>query len=223
MFYFKGISNEDMQVVAEEENFLSRAPLRIEEIITDGLSGSSFNILGYDNVVIPLKIYLLDKSKEDDVLAWLNGEGTLEYNGRITTAYFWDAISLVRASNIKTIETTFVRAPFWFDANDRYEKITKPYVINRGNTDAYPMIKLCGKSKEKVDISIGDIRFDYTFDDTGYVEIDCINKKEYAHGISKSKQISINFDYPILSTGRNKITVHSGKVDIYVKRKDCWL
>lgn len=223
MFYFKGISNEYMRVVAEEENFCCRAPFRTEEIITDGLSGSSFNTLGYDNVTIPLKLYLLDKSKDDEVLSWLSGEGILEYNGRITTAYFWEAISLVRISNIKTIDTTFIRAPFWYDANDRYERITKPYVINRGNTNAYPLIKLCGNPKEKIDISIGNIRFDYTFDDVGYVEIDCIHKKEYADGISKSKLISIGFDYPLLHTGRNKIILHSGKADIYIKRKDCWL
>lgn len=223
MFFFKGTSSEEMGVIAEEENFQARAALRYEEIVCDGLNGSRFNVLGYDNVSIPLKIFVLNKYKVDDILNWLTGSGTFEYEGRITEVSFFDSIVPMRTSNIKVIETTFIRNPFWYHAHDTYQKVNDLYIFNDGNTESQPIIKLCGTSGTIVDLTIGGIRFTYTFDACGYVEIDCEHKTEIAEGMNKSSRISIGFDYPRLKMGKNDIIINRGNPTIYIKRKDRWL
>lgn len=223
MFYFNGISSEEMGVIAEEEDFMARASLRTQESVIDGVDGSRFDILGYSNVSIALKLYILYLDRLDEIFQWLTGRGTLEYNGRITNACFFNELHPVRSSSIKTMETTLIRSPFWYDVADSFQKITDDYVVNVGNTPSAPIIKLTGSKNAKVDLTIGEVRFTYTFDSAGYVEIDCYEKTETANGFSKSKQISIGFDYPTLKAGRNDVILHSGMCEIYIKRKDCWL
>ena len=223
MFYFNGIRSDEMGVIAEEEDFMARAALRTRENVIDGVDGSRFDLLGYNNVSIALKLYILKPKRLDDIFQWLNGYGILEYNGRITNACFFNELHPIRSSNIKTMETTLIRSPFWDDVADTFQKITTDYVINIGNRLSKPIIKLVGEQGENVDITIGNVRFTYLFDTAEYVEIDCYEKTEIADGFSKSKQISIGFEYPSLVVGRNKVIRHSGNCDIYIKRKDCWL
>ena len=223
MFYFNGICSKDMGIIAVEEDFLGRASMRTQENVFDGVNGSKFEVLGYNNLSIALKLYVLDLNKLDDIFSWLTGEGILEYDGRITNVCFFNELHPIRSSNIKTLETTIIRSPFWYDAADTFQKVTTNYVINIGNCLSSPIIKLVGKQGEKVDITISNVRFTYQFDISGYVDIDCYEKTEIADGFSKSKQISIGFEYPLLVVGRNKVIRHSGNCDIYIKRKDCWL
>ena len=223
MFYFKGISSKEMGVIAEEEDFIARAALRTQENVIDGVNGSGFDVLGYNNVSIPLKLYILYPDRLDDIFRWLTGEGIFEYNGRITNARFFDELHPVRESSIKTMETTMVRSPFWYDSADSFKKIQRDFVTNIGNVASVPIIKLVGTEGKTIDLTIGSVRFSYTFDSDGYVEIDCYEKTEMANGFNKSKQRSIGFDYPTLDTGRNDVILHSGKCDVYIKRKDCWL
>ena len=89
MFKFKNISSTQMKVIVEEEeNIIAKASQRVEQIDIEGKDGSIFNILGYSNIEIPLKLYVRDTNKIDDILAWLNGDGILEYKDRITKACF---------------------------------------------------------------------------------------------------------------------------------------
>ncbi len=222
MFYFNGINSKEMGVIAEEEDFLARAALRVQENVIDGVDGSGFDILGYENVSIALKLYILHPDRLDDIFNWLTGQGVLEYNGRVTNACFFNELHPIRASSIKTMETTVIRSPFWYDAADSFQRITDDFVVNIGNVSSCPIIKLVGHKGITVDMTIGEVRFTYTFDDAGYVEIDCYDKTEIAEGFSKSKQLSIGFNYPFLKAGRNKVVVHSGACDLFIKRKDCW-
>lgn len=222
MFTFKGRSNEEMAVIAEEENFRSRAAVRYEERIIDGMDGVQYVESGYTNVVIPLKIWLLDNDRIDDVLDWLTGTGKFCFNGRETTARFYDEIEPNRDAAIKMIETSFIRDPFWYREND-YFTVVKDHVINNGNVTAHPIIRLSGPAGSAVELTIGGVRLKYTFDDCGYVEVDCLEKKETAAGFSKSHALQIGFDYPSLPPGYSPITIHSGEAKIEVKRKDTWL
>lgn len=223
MFYFKGISSDEMGVIAEEEDFMARAALRTQENIIDGVNGSDFDVLGYSNVSIPLKLYILYPDRLDEIFQWLTGQGKLEYNGRITNVCFFNELHPIRSSNIKTLETTMIRSPFWYDVADSFYKVIGDCVVNIGTAFCAPIIKLTGNKNEKVDLTIGEVRFTYTFDSAGYVDIDCYEKTEIAEGLRKSKRLSIGFDYPILKPGKNKVILNSGKCDIYIKRKDCWL
>lgn len=121
MFKFKGISSNDMQVIVEEEEeFIARAAHKYEQIDVDGRDGAEFNELGYSVVERPIRVQCLNVDKVDEILAWLNGEGEFEYKGRKTIARFYSELEPKRSSWIRIIDTTFIRDPFWYKANEEY-------------------------------------------------------------------------------------------------------
>ena len=97
-------------IVEEEEHFIAKAPLRHDKTEIDGRDGAIFNELGYGIIERPIKVQILDNSKLDDVLAWLNGEGQFEYNNRVTTARFYNEIEPQRKALTKVASFNFIRS-----------------------------------------------------------------------------------------------------------------
>ena len=109
MFKFKGISSDDMSVVIEEEqHFLARAPQKIETTSIEGMDGDIIDFLGYSNIERPIKVQILNTNKLDEILSWLNGKGTFEYENRVTTAYFSQSFEPIRTSSIKVADLMFI-------------------------------------------------------------------------------------------------------------------
>ena len=158
MFKFKGISSEDMQVIIEEEeHFIARASQRYETIEIEGRDGAIFDELGYSVVERPIYVQCLNINKIDDILAWLNGEGEFEYKGRKTTARFYSQLEPQRSSCIRIIDTTFIRDPFWYKANEEYilAKDRKDKTAKGENIDLtdsaemrFSKFKISGNSKQ---------------------------------------------------------------------------
>ena len=113
--------------------------------------------------------------------------------------------------------------PFWYKATDNYTTITTK-VTNEGNIPSRPIIKLEKGEDESIDLTIGSVRFTYTFlEDDTYVEIDCEEMKATYDGMLRNRQLSIGYEFPLLPVGESTVTVHSGDATIKVKRKDRWL
>lgn len=223
MFKFKGISSTDMQVIIEEEeHFIAKAAQRYEVTEIEGRDGAIFDTLGYTYVERPICVQCLNIAKIDDILAWLNGEGDFEYKGRKTTARFYSQLEPQRNASIRIIDTTFIRDPFWYKRDDEYTTITDS-VENEGNILSKPVIRLEKNEIDSVDITIGDVRFNYIFGEDTYVDIDCEEKSANYEGLNRNRQLNIGYDFPILNIGKNKINIHSGDATIKIKRKDRWL
>lgn len=223
MFKFKGISSVDMQVIIEEEeHFLAKASQRYEATEIEGRDGALFDELGYSCVERPIYVQCLNIDKIDDILSWLNGVGKLEYRGRSTIARFYSEEEPQRNACIKIIDTTFIRDPFWYKANDDYIEITNS-VKNEGSVESRPIIRLEKKGNNNVDITVNSVRFLYNFNGEPYVEIDCENKTVLYEGLNRFKQIEIGYDFPKLKLGDNVVSLNSGDCTIKIKRKDRWL
>lgn len=219
MFKFKGISSDHMKVIAKEEDFIARAPQRFEEVPVEGSDGTILIPLGYGQIQKELDVQILDVNKVDEVLSWLNGEGELEFNGRVSKVYFYDGFDVNRFVTLKKAKISYIRDPFWYKNDDFYVSVTTG-VINEGNIYSKPTIKLTGSGT--VDMSINGTRFKYTFTDP-YVEIDCDRMKETYNGLSRSRNIELGLEYPHLIPGNNPVVIYSGICTIQMKRKDRWL
>lgn len=223
MFKFKGISSNDMKVIIEEEeHFLGRAEQRIETTDIESKDGAIYDELGYSDIDRPIKVQILDVSKLDDILAWLNGEGEFEYKDRKTTARFYNQLEPERSACIKIIDTTFSRAPFWYKKVDNYVAVSNA-VVNEGNVESRPIIRLEKGNSDDVELTIGGVRFVYHFNGEEYVEIDCEEMSVLYEGLRRNRQIEIGYAFPKLNIGDNNIVIHSGDCTIKVKRKDRWL
>lgn len=223
MFKFKGISSKDMGVIIEEEeHFLARAAKRYEMTEIEGKDGAIYEELGYSSVERPIKIQILDISKLDEILAWLNGEGELEYKERKTIARFYNELDPERKACIKVIDTTFIRDPFWYKAIDEFSNVSED-ITNIGNIASRPIIRLEKVNTDSIDLTIGGVRFLYNFGEDSYVEIDCEKKDILYDNLRRNRQIKIGYLFPKFEVGNNIITVHNGDAIIKVKRKDRWL
>jgi phage-related protein len=224
MFKFKGISSIDMQVVIEEEeHFLAKAAQRYEVTEIEGRDDAIFDELGYSYIERPIYIQCLNPNRLDDILAWLDGEGDLEYNGRKTKARFYAELEPIRTAGIKIIDTNFIRAPFWEKAEDNYIEVINS-IKNEGNKVSRPIIKIERGSSDSIELTLGGVRFKYTFGENDtYVEIDCEKKTTIYEGINRSRNIEIGYKFPKLEVGDNAIVIHKGSAIINVKRKDRWL
>ena len=173
MFVFKGISSIDMDVIIEEEEqFLGKASQRYVQTDIEGYDGAYFEEQGYSTIERPIKIQILNDEKLDKIFKWLDGVGELEYKGRITKARFYADLDPVRNASIKIIETNFIRDPFWYKKRDEYIEV-KDIATNEGTIYSEPLIRLEKKQTDKIDITIGDVRFTYNFKGENYGEINC--------------------------------------------------
>lgn len=223
MFKFKGISSKDMQVVVEEEeHFIARANTRYEITEIEGKDGALFDEKGYSYIERPIRIQCLNIDKMDSILSWLDGEGELEYKGRRTIARFYQELEPQRVAGIRIIDTTFVRNPFWYKADDDFIEVTDS-IQNSGNVTSKPLIRLEKGASNEVELTIGDIRFKYDFKGEEYVDIDCEEMSVEYNGLERNRQIKIGYKFPKLKVGVNTISIHSGNAIIKVKRKDRWL
>ncbi len=223
MFKFKGISSNDMKVIIEEEeHFLAKAAQRTEMTEIEGKDSAIYDELGYSDIERPIKVQILDTSKLDDILAWLNGEGELEYKDRKTIARFYNELEPERNACIKIIDTRFIRSPFWYKKVDNYIAVSN-MITNEGNIASRPMIRLEKGTLDDVELTIGGVRFKYHFNGESYVEIDCEEMSVLYNGLRRNRRIEIGYKFPRLEIGSNTITVHSGDCVVKIKRKDRWL
>ncbi len=224
MFKFKGISSTDMQVIVEEEeHFLAKAAQRYEVTEIEGKDDAIFDELGYSFVERPVYIQCLNPKKIDEILAWLDGEGELEYKGRKTKARFYTELEPKRTAGIKIIDANFIRAPFWVKADDDYIGVTNN-IQNVGNKPSRPVIKIEKGTSNSIELTLGGVRFKYTFSENDtYVEIDCEEKTVVYEGLNRNRNLEIGYEFPKLEVGDNSMVIHSGSATVKIKRKDRWL
>ena len=223
MFIFKNISSDDMGVVVEEEtNILGKASQRYNKYEFEGRNGAFFDTNGYAVVEKTLKIQILDLKKIDLIMGWLDGIGILEYNGRITKARFYNEINPTRIASIRIAEVSFIRDPFWNKKRDDFVNI-EDIIFNEGNIYSEPIFLLRKNQTNDVDVSIGNVRFKYHFKGEESVEINSEEKTVLYKELNRNRQIEIGYEFPILLPGENKVIIHSGDCELFVKRKDRWL
>lgn len=224
MFYFNDIFSKDMKVVLEEEvNLLTKANKLYESLNEGENYNLDFVESGYDVVNGNIVLSVLDKSKLDDIKKWLNGKGILKYKDRITKVAFYESYQVQRAATIYKLSINFLRSPYWLKANDDYEVCTDS-ILNTGNVESYPLIKLEKNTSKKIDITINGVNLIYTFpDNEEYVIIDCQSGNAFYDNLYRNTNLSISFEFPKIKPGINAININQGDSIIKVKRKDAWL
>ena len=219
MFKFNNISSDEMKVICEEEdNLIPKAALSYEEN-----SNGSFYVSSYANIESSLKLYVMDSSKLSSIYKWLDGEGTLEYKDKVSTAYFFNEIKPQRSATIKTIDVSFKRSPFWYKKADSYIECSNT-ITNEGNVFSQPLIKIIKGDSDTVDLTINNVRFKYSFPtDESYVIVDCLDCNAYYDGYFRNDNLEIGFEFPKLDPGENQIVTNSGDCQIQVLKKDRWI
>lgn len=222
MFKFNGISSKKMGVIAEEVDFLTRAPIRYSKVLVEGMNGNLYdteNVL--EDVEMQFKIQLI-KNNYDEVLNWLKGKGTFEFQGRETEVFFFDELHLERKATIKVATVKCIRRSTWYDANDTFKNVSNTFE-NIGNVVAYPVIKLTASPNSINTVKINDVEFIWKNKINQNIIIDCQKMTEVdEHGNNVSDQLQIGFEYPKFRPGINSISI-AGNATLSIKKGSAYL
>lgn len=224
---FKGIDSDTIEgLIICSEPPISSSGIRIKETTIDGRDGAIVEKLGYKARVRPAEIGLKRNADVDNILTFFSGEGDLIFNNepdKVYRAAIYDQIDLERLLRLKRGKVNFYCQPFKYKKNDTYVVVTES-VVNQGNYESDPIIKLEKGEDSSVELTINGVRFKYNFlENDIYVEIDCEKKTVLYEGLIRDRQLEIGYDFPKLKVGTNNIIVHSGDATIKIKRKDRWL
>jgi len=219
MFIFKEVTSDEMSVICNNENVFETTPdVNFEESLVDGMDGAIYYDYNNKPVKVTAKMTLTDLDLLDTFKAWLRGTGTLVYKDRYKTARFYTNMQFDRFGyNSMETSVSIILDPYWYRDID-YIDVDDLIIINIGNVEAKPIIKLVKTTADYIDLTVNGTRFKYTFGDDDEVEIDCLNMTE-----TNSLNIEIDYQYPSLKVGKNTVTINDGTASIYVKRKDRWI
>lgn len=224
---FKNINSDEIEgLIVCSEPPISSSPMKIKETEIDGRDITIVEKLGYKSYTKTIEIGLKKNADINKIFSYFSGEGDLIFNcenDKVYKAAIYEQINLERLLRLRKGTVTFYCQPFKYKRNDVYID-TKTIIVNEGNTISKPVVKLEKTNNTYIDITIGGIRFKYTFDtNDSYVEIDCEEMTALYEGLNRNRNLEIGFEFPSLQPGINNIVIHSGNAVIKVKRKDRWL
>lgn len=224
---FKNINSDDIDgLIICSEPPISSSALRIQETIIDGRDGTIIDKLGYKPYTKSVEIGLKKGANVNKIISYFSGEGDLIFsneNDKIYKAAIYEQINLEKLLKLKKGTVIFYCQPFKYKKDDLFVTVSTS-VINEGNIESKPIIRIEKETDSSIEITINGVRFKYEFNtnDT-YVEIDCEEMTALYEGLNRNRNLEIGFDFPKLSPGTNTITIHSGDAVIKIKRKDRWL
>lgn len=212
-FTFKGISSEEYGLVVNKMPTYIK-PEHFSEIITvQGKDGASVVDYGYKPYTLKAIVTLMDVSKLDEIMSWLDGSGQLVVSDdpyKYRNVKVLNGIDYQRLSELKEASIEFfVYDPYRYINGEVARTVTSfpGSVRNDGTTTSKPIITIVGSGS--VSITINGTTFGYTFPSGESVKLDCEEMDATYDGILRNQYMTGNF--PTLKVGVNSITV-SGTV-----------
>lgn len=208
-FTFKGISSEQMGLVVNKMPNYVKPKRRSEVIEVQGKDGANIVEYGFAPYTLKATVTLLDVSKLDEIISWLDGSGQLVVSDdpyKYRNVSVLEGIDYARLSDFKEASIEFyVYDPFRYVLKDIDRTFTSfPATIkNNGTYLSQPIITIAGSGA--IGVTINGISFDYTFPTSESVTIDCQNMDATYQGSLRNQYMS--GDFPVLDVGVNNISV----------------
>lgn len=224
-FTFNGVTTESMGIVVNSIQSYVKPQVKTEVIEVEGKDGAEVKEYGYAPYVLKAKITLLDLTKIDDVIAWLNGSGQLIIdeddshcrNVKIISTINYDFFVQLKSATVEF----YVYDPFRYLVFDLPQTITTfpNSITNTGNVYSKPLLTIIGSGS--VSITINGTTFSYNFPLTESVTIDCEKMDAYYTGLLRNQYMSGYF--PVLKVGSNAISVTGTVTSIKFEKYSRWL
>jgi phage-related protein len=225
MITFKGITSDSLNVVVNKLPTFKKPQRKTDIIQIEGKDGAEVIEYGYAPYTLSIKITLMDVSKIDDVIAWLDGEGVLissEDSLRCVNARVIGEINYNRLMMLKEATVEFyIKNPFRYLATDIPQTITTfpSTITNTGTVYSKPLLTIVGSGS--VTLTINGVTFGYTFPLGESVTIDCESMDATYSGSLRNQYMSGYF--PQLSVGSNAISKTGDVTSIKFERYSRWL
>lgn len=228
-FIFKNIDSREVKgLIVSELPPITKPKMRVRIDTIDGKDGSETVNLGFEAYTKTLKIGLTRGYDIDNIIAWLHGEGDIQFSNEPDKLYrvkIHDAIDFERLLRFRTADVKFYTQPFKYSATERTKTLnvagqTTAEIRNAGNYFSKPIVTLTGTGT--VNISVNGVQkcvLNLGTDES--ITLDADKQEAYFGGTLKNRQM--DGEFITLETGKNTITWTGNLSKIEITHYSRWL
>lgn len=228
-FVFKNIDSRDIKgLIVSELPPITKPKMRVRVDTIDGKDGAETVNLGFEAYTKTVKIGLTRGFDIDNIIAWLHGEGDIQFSNEPDKYYrvkVHDQIDFERLLRFRTAEVKFFTQPFKYSATERTKTLavtgfTTAEIRNAGNYFSKPIITLTGTGA--VNISVNGLqKCVLNLGTNESITLDADKQEAYTGGVLKNRQM--DGEFITLEVGKNTITWTGNLTKIEITNYSRWL
>lgn len=226
-FTFKGINSLDMGVIMLKAPSIYKPTKRVNEIEIAGRNGVLHEDTNtYENYTKEAECHVMDRSRIDDVCAWLNGCGEVIYSSepdKVYRAFIKNQIPFNNILlNLNDFLVQFDCFPFKYSVNGFHDSISMKEggnIYNKGTVYAEPTITVYGSGD--INLTINGEEFGL-LDVSGHVTINSELMEVYRGNVNCNNQFQ-GREFPRFVVGENKISWFGNVERVEVEPKWRWI
>lgn len=228
-FIFKNIDSRDVKgVIVSELPPITKPKMRVRVDTIDGKDGAETVNLGFEAYTKTVKIGLTKNYDIDNIIAWLHGEGNIQFSNEPDKYYrvkIHDQIDFERLLRFRTAEIKFFTQPFKYSATERVKSVdvtglTTTEIRNAGNYFSKPIITFTGSGTINVSVN-GSQKCVLYLGTNESITLDADKQEAYSGEILKNRQMDGVF--PTLEVGKNVVTWTGTLTKIEILHYSRWL
>lgn len=228
-FIFKNIDSREVKgLIVSELPPITKPKMRVRIDTIDGKDGSETVNLGFEAYTKTLKIGLTRGYDIDNIIAWLHGEGDIQFSNEPDKLYrvkVHDAIDFERLLRFRTADVKFYTQPFKYSATERTKTLavagqTTAEIRNAGNYFAKPTITFTGTGTVNISVN-GAQKCVLNLGTDESITLDTDKQEAYTGNTLKNRQM--DGEFITLETGKNTITWTGNLSKIEITQYSRWL
>lgn len=228
-FVFKNIDSRDIKgLIVSELPPITKPKMRVRVDTIDGKDGAETVNLGFEAYTKTVKIGLARDFDLDNLIAWLHGEGDIQFSNEPDKYYrvkVHEQIDFERLLRFRTAEVKFFTQPFKYSATERTKTIavtgqTAVEIRNAGNYFSKPVITFTGTGT--VNISVNGLqKCVLNLGTNESITLDTDKQEAYTGAVLKNRQM--DGEFITLEVGKNNITWTGNLSSISITNYSRWL
>lgn len=229
-FVFKNIDSRDIKgLIVSELPPITKPKMRVRVDTIDGKDGAETVNLGFEAYTKTVKIGLTRGFDIDNIIAWLHGEGDIQFSNEPDKYYrvkVHEQIDFERLLRFRTAEVKFFTQPFKYSATERMKTIDvtglqTAEIRNSGNYFSKPITRLTGTGMINMFVN-GVQKFTLDLGTGDTITLDTDKQEAYSTGmVLKNRQMNGNFI--TLEVGKNTITWTGNMTKIEIMHHSRWI
>lgn len=226
---FKNIDSRNVKgLVISELPPVAKPKMRVRIDTIDGMDGSETINLGFESYVKTVKIGLTRGYDIDNIIAWLHGEGNIQFSNEPDKVYrvkVYEQIDFLKLLRFRTADVKFYTQPFKYSATERTKTLsvvgqTTAEIRNAGNYFSKPIITFTGTGR--IIISVNDIqKCVLNLGTNESITLDAEKQEAYFDNVLKNRKM--DGEFITLETGKNTITWTGNLSTIAITHYSRWL
>lgn len=228
-FVFKNIDSRDIKgLIVSELPPITKPKMRVRVDTIDGKDGAETVNLGFEAYTKTVKIGLTRGFDIDNIIAWLHGEGDIQFSNEPDKYYrvkVHEQIDFERLLRFRTAEVKFYTQPFKYSATERLKTIAvtglnTAEIRNAGNYFSKPIVTLTGTGIINISVN-GSQKCVLNLGTDESITLDADKQEAYTGLILKNRQM--DGEFITLAVGKNTITWTGNLTKIEITNYSRWL